>query len=78
VTTDAPTHHRHLGPGLRVGDHGRGIVREDAGHRRQVADVTIDNTKERSNRGLVGGDAVEVAHLAIVAACRAGPRINPK
>ena len=31
-------------------------------HRRQVADIAIDHTEEGDDRGLVGGDAVEVAH----------------
>jgi len=31
-------------------------------HRRQVADVAVDHAKQRDDRGLVGSDAVEVAH----------------
>lgn len=58
----APTHQRHLGPGLRVADHGRWIVREDAGHRLQVAHVAIDHAEEREDGGLIGGDAAEVAN----------------
>ena len=32
-----------------------------ARHRRQVADVAIDDAEQRDDGGLVGGDAVEVA-----------------
>ena len=53
---------RHLGPGFRVSDHGRRVVREDARHGRQVADVAIDDAEERKDGGLVRGDRVEVAH----------------
>jgi len=31
-------------------------------HRRQVADVAVDNAEQRDDGGLVGRDAVEVAH----------------
>ena len=47
---------------LRVADHWSRVVREDAGHRLQVADVAIGNAEEREDGGLVGGDAVEVRH----------------
>jgi hypothetical protein len=38
------------------------IIREDAGHRLQVADLAVDDAEECEDGGLVGGDAVEVAH----------------
>jgi hypothetical protein len=38
------------------------IVGEDAWHWRQIANVTVDDAEESENRGLVGGDAVEIAH----------------
>ena len=38
------------------------MIREDAGHRREVADVAVDDAEECGNGGLVRGDAVEVAH----------------
>jgi hypothetical protein len=34
---------------------------KDARHRRQVADVAVDHAEQRDDRGLVGGDAVEIA-----------------
>ena len=45
-----------------AGNHRSRIVRKRAGHRREVAYVPIDDAEERDDRGLVGGDAVEVAH----------------
>ena len=41
------------------------IIGKDPRHRRQVADVAVDHPKERYDRGLVGGDAVEIAHETI-------------
>src|SRR5215831_14186853 len=58
----APTHGDHLALGVGVADDRRGIVREDARHRRQAADVAVDDAEQRDDRGLVGCDAVEVAH----------------
>jgi hypothetical protein len=40
------------------------IVREDTRHRREVADVAVDHSEEGDDRGLVRGDAVEIAHHA--------------
>ena len=38
--------------------------------RRQVADVSADDAEQRDDRGLVGGDAVEITHRArLQAAC---------
>jgi hypothetical protein len=37
-------------------------IQETPRHRRQVADVPIYDTEQRDDRGLVGGDRVEVAH----------------
>lgn len=46
----APTHHDQLGAGAGVTyDRGR-VVRRDADHRRQIADVTVDDTKECNDR----------------------------
>src|SRR5262249_13653145 len=45
-----------------VADHGRGIVREDARHRREVADVAVDDAEEPDDGLLVGRDRIEVAH----------------
>ena len=49
-------------PVLVVADHRRGIVREDAGHGREVAEIAVDDAEWRDDRGLVSGDAVEIAH----------------
>jgi hypothetical protein len=38
-------------------------VRKHARHRRKAADVSIDDAEQSDDSGLVGGDAVEVAHL---------------
>jgi len=40
-------------------------VREYAGHRRQAADVAVDHAEQRDDGGLVGGDAVEIAHRGV-------------
>jgi hypothetical protein len=45
----APAHQGHLGPGVRVADHRRGIIREYAGHRREVAYIAIDDAEQRSD-----------------------------
>jgi hypothetical protein len=44
---------------LRI--HRSRIIRKDAGHRREVAHVTVDHAEEGADGFLVGGDAVEVA-----------------
>jgi hypothetical protein len=50
--------------------HGAGIlaviVGKDARHWRQIADVSVHDAEQRNDRGLVGGDAVEVAHASLV------------
>ena len=38
------------------------VVRKHARHRREVADVSVDDAKQRDDGGLVGGDRVEIAH----------------
>jgi hypothetical protein len=48
-------------------DRGR-VVQENARHWRQLADVAVDDAEQRANRFLVGGDAVEIAHLSKAAA----------
>jgi hypothetical protein len=35
---------------------------KERGHRREVAEIAIDEVKERSNGGLVRGDQIEIAH----------------
>jgi hypothetical protein len=44
--------------------------RKHAGHRRQVADVAVDDAKQRDDGGLVGGDGIQVAHVSLWAASR--------
>ncbi len=56
----APTHHDQLAAGVGIAlDRGR-VVREHARHRRQVADVAVDDAKQGNDRRLVGGDVVEI------------------
>jgi hypothetical protein len=43
-------------------DDGRWPVGEDGRHRRQVADVTIDDAEQRGDCRLIGGDRIEIAH----------------
>ena len=58
----APAHHRQFAPGFGVADHRRRKIGKHTCHRRQIADVAVDDAEQRDDRGLVGGDAVEVAH----------------
>jgi hypothetical protein len=58
----APAHHGQLATGAGVSNDRRGIIRKHARHRRQVADIAIDDAVQRDDGGLVGCDAVEVAH----------------
>src|SRR6266404_3347904 len=39
-----------------------GIVRKHAGHRWEVTDIAVDDAEQRDDRGLVGGDRIEIAH----------------
>src|SRR4029077_5470688 len=32
-------------------------------HRRQIADIAVDDAKQRDDRGLVGRDRIEIAHF---------------
>jgi hypothetical protein len=41
------------------------VIRKHARHRRQVAAVALDYAKQRDDRSLVGGDAVEVARSGL-------------
>jgi hypothetical protein len=43
-----------------LADDRSGIVRKYARHRWEVADVSIDDSEERGDGGLVGGDGIEV------------------
>jgi hypothetical protein len=62
VAAACPNASCHLGAGVGIADHWRGIVRKDARHRREVADVTIDDAEQRGDGGLVRGDRIEIAH----------------
>ena len=42
--------------GLSVADHRSRIIRKHARHRREVADIAVDDAEQRSDGGLVGGD----------------------
>ena len=44
-------------------DHRSWEVREDAGHRREVADVTVDDAEEPDDRFLVRRDRIEIADV---------------
>jgi hypothetical protein len=41
---------------------GAKVVGKHARHRRQVADIAVDDVEKGDDRGLVRGDAVEIAH----------------
>ena len=60
-----PTHHAQLAPGVGVADHRSRIIRKHARHRCEVADIAVDDAEQRDDRGLVGGDAVEIAHVYV-------------
>jgi hypothetical protein len=40
-----------------AGNHRGRIVGKDAGHRREVADMAVDDAEQRDDCGLVSGDA---------------------
>jgi hypothetical protein len=50
---------------FRVADQGRWIIREDAGHRLQVADLAVDDAEEREDGGFVRSDRIEIAHIPL-------------
>ena len=37
-----------------------------AGHRCEVADIAVDDAEQRDDRGLVGGDGIEIAHARLL------------
>jgi hypothetical protein len=45
----APAHHDQLALALVVTHHGGRVVREHSAHRRQVADVSVDDPEERGH-----------------------------
>jgi hypothetical protein len=58
----APTHDDELGSSLRISHDRSKVVSKDAWHGRQIPDFVIDGAKRGDDRGLVRGDAREVAH----------------
>jgi hypothetical protein len=53
------------------------IVRKHPGHRRQIADVSVDDAEQCDNGGLVRRDRVEIAHRGLIDLAAAnGPRIR--
>jgi hypothetical protein len=67
----APAHQHHFTRAADVADHRRGIVREHARHRRQVADIAVDHAKQREDGGLIGRDRID--GVIAVAARKAQP-----
>ena len=66
----SPPHRHKFGPAISVADHRGCLVRKHTRHRWQVAYIAVDDAEQRDDGGLVGGDAVEVAHRArLQAAC---------
>jgi len=41
------------------------IIGKHTGHRREVADVPVHDAEQRDDRGLVGGDRIEIAHRSL-------------
>ena len=66
ASMSAPGRCRHCGR--------RGLdSRENLGHRRQVADIAIDDAEERSNGRLVRYDRIEITHRALLLVSAATP-----
>lgn len=40
-------------------------IGKHSGHRRQIADVPIHDAEKSGDGGLIGGDAVEIAHAVV-------------
>ena len=60
-TKHAPPDHDHLTTVSSVAEDRRGTIRKHARHRREVANVAIDEAEQRGDGRLVRRDAVEVA-----------------
>lgn len=65
---DPPPHHHHLAAIIDIAHHRSRIVGEHAGHRREVADVAIDDAEQPSDGRLVRGDRRSL-HIDLI--CRA-------
>src|SRR5664280_2357481 len=59
-----PTHHCQLAPTFGVANDWSGHNPGNTRHGWKVADVAVHDPKQDDDRGLVCGDAVEVAHPA--------------
>ena len=57
-----PTHHGEFALGAGVAHHRCGVIGENAGHRRQVADVAVDDAEQGGDCGPVGRDRIEITH----------------
>src|ERR1700737_4743987 len=70
----APAHHGELAIAARGSHDGRRIVGEYTGHRRQVADVSVQHPEKGNDGRLVRGDAVEITHSTCLGSVIAAPR----
>ena len=59
---ESPAQHRERPPRRARADHGRHLVREDAGQRREVAGVVRHGPERVADRLLAFGHGIEVAH----------------
>ena len=57
-----PPHHRQFGARVGIADHGGGVLGKHAWHRREIADVSVDDAEEGDDGRLVGCDRIEIAH----------------
>lgn len=58
----APPGHRQLAAAISVSNDRSRVVREDAGHGRQVAGDVVGNGEKLPDGGLIFGHGVEIAH----------------
>src|SRR6476619_7086314 len=58
----APAHHGQLATGASVAHDRCRIVGKYARHWLKVTDVAVDDAEQPDDRGLVGGDRIEIAH----------------
>jgi hypothetical protein len=58
----SPAHHHNLTLTGCVAHDRRWIIREYAGHGRQISDILVHHPEQRDDRRLVRGDRIEIAH----------------
>src|ERR1700737_5395743 len=58
----SPAHHHNLRLTGSVAHDRRWIIREYAGHGRQISDILVHHPEQRDDRRLVRGDRIEIAH----------------